>query len=291
MGATESYPGRPYFEILLTKFVNTVNLLFMTEAMIAIFLTKILTDFGFESYIRFILLIAICAFSIVLNHYHRYSVAKLNTIFAPFLLVFVFPLFSKQIYTGMFLWFPFGILIIGTISFFVFSYEKEKPFLDFVLTFFALAVLFIDLVMRKVVPPSTDLSFIYGENYFFYLIPKILLLIFLYSSLYFSKVNSFRNRQQLSRLNQELNDLNRDLENKVKERTAQLDQQNKRIKELTYANSHKVRACVARIIGLINLLYQESKEEEDPYYHTIKDTALELDHETKFVSEKLSEEY
>lgn len=291
-GTLEMYSKQPYIEILLVRLVNTINILFIATALIAVVFIIALTDFGLLSYIRFIILIIFNCFSIILNYYQRILVAKINTIFAPFFLIFVFPIFSQQLYEGMFLWFPYGILIIGSSSFFMFSYEKEKPLLNFVLTFFALAVLFFDLILLKFTSLDMDLSFIYTDNYIFYTLPKVILLLFFYTSLYFAKITTHKYRLHVNRLNKKLNDLNLNLEYKIRERTVQLDQQNTRIKDLTFVNSHRVRACVARIIGLINLIFQESKEEEKrSYYDKIRNTALELDKETKVVSEKLSEEY
>jgi hypothetical protein len=288
-------------EIRLLKLTNLINLIYIFFISIPMVIAiHVLDTTGFQNYIRFILLIPCSILNISLNYFHRFLPAKILTIFAPFIAIFVFPIINQFIHAGFFLWFPYGIIIIGAISFFVFSYEKEKNILHFTLLFFALAAIFYDKVLFYSVQHTLDLSFIYGSNYIYYQVSKIALLGFLYGVLYIAKVTTYKYRKELSSLNlildqknNELNCLNQNLETIVKKRTAQLDLQNKRIKELTYSNSHKVRAHVARIIGLVTLTKENKLEEEEQKfcYTQIQKQAFDLDEETKEISRKLSEEY
>jgi hypothetical protein len=285
-------------DIRLMKLTNIFNLIFIFISFLTFALVNLLTIAGFHSYIRCILLLSFCILNITLNHFHRYLPAKILTVFAPFMIMFVFPIFNQFIHAGMFLWFPYGIMIIGAVSFFLFSYEKEKKLLNFTLGFFTMAALFYDKILLAAIPNTLDLSFIYGTNYFYYLAPKIILVCFLYTSLYLFKINAYKNQQELAGLNRildqknrELNYFNQNLEKVVKDRTEKLDLQNKRIKDLAFTNAHIVRASVAKIIGLVNLVYDNASEAEKEYcYRKIRESALDLDVDTDKISKDLIEE-
>jgi signal transduction histidine kinase len=59
---------------------------------------------------------------------------------------------------------------------------------------------------------------------------------------------------ELRKLNQDLTDLNKNLETRILERTQQLYLQNQKLTNYTFVSAHKLRAPVATILGLINLL-------------------------------------
>ncbi|WP_201431662.1 tetratricopeptide repeat protein [Marivirga aurantiaca] len=63
-----------------------------------------------------------------------------------------------------------------------------------------------------------------------------------------------RKSLELASLNKELYALNQTLEEKIVERSEQLSIKNKQIAKYTYFNSHKLRAPVASVLGLINVL-------------------------------------
>jgi signal transduction histidine kinase len=75
---------------------------------------------------------------------------------------------------------------------------------------------------------------------------------------------------ELSETNFELQSLNENLEQLVKDRTKKIDTQLDQIVKYAHMNAHEVRAPVARILGLMNLLKNET-----------------LDHERKDLVEKL----
>lgn len=92
---------------------------------------------------------------------------------------------------------------------------------------------------------------------------------------------------ELAKLNQELYGLNRNLEEKVIERSEQLNIKNKQIAEFTFYNSHKLRAPVASILGLINVMELNKEGKVDEYLiDHLKTSAVELDeviHKLKFL--------
>lgn len=88
-----------------------------------------------------------------------------------------------------------------------------------------------------------------------------------------------RQADKLIMLNKKLAKLNESLEGKVKERTQILIEQNKKLAEYAYTNAHELRAPVANILGLVNLLTYSSdlsSKEQQIVEHLMKATT-ELD--------------
>ena len=67
----------------------------------------------------------------------------------------------------------------------------------------------------------------------------------------------------LKSLNEELQNLNKSLESRIEERTHQLWWKNQKLADYAYTNSHKLRAPVASILGLIQLMERIDLPEED----------------------------
>lgn len=95
----------------------------------------------------------------------------------------------------------------------------------------------------------------------------------------------------LLKLNEELQELNRNLEERIHERTSQLVLQNQRITEYTFINAHKLRAPVASVLGLINLFHQVSSEEQDEILKYLKTCGEELDGIIREIGRNLEEAF
>lgn len=91
----------------------------------------------------------------------------------------------------------------------------------------------------------------------------------------------------LLKLNEELQQLNKNLEERISERTSQLTVQNQRLTEYTFINAHKLRAPVASILGLINLVHQVSPEEREAILGHLKTCGDQLDSIIREVSRNL----
>jgi tetratricopeptide (TPR) repeat protein len=91
----------------------------------------------------------------------------------------------------------------------------------------------------------------------------------------------------LLKLNEELQQLNKNLEERISERTSQLTIQNQRLTEYTFINAHKLRAPVASILGLINLVHQVSPDERDAILGLLKTCGDQLDSIIREVSRNL----
>lgn len=93
----------------------------------------------------------------------------------------------------------------------------------------------------------------------------------------------------LLKLNDELQNLNRTLEVRIEERTSQLSLQNTRLAEFTFINAHKLRAPVASILGLINLMNEVDASEKPEILAHLRKCSEELDNTIRTVSRNLEE--
>ncbi len=88
-----------------------------------------------------------------------------------------------------------------------------------------------------------------------------------------------------------LQEANSNLEEKVAIRTQKLDLQNQKIKEYAFLNSHKVRAPLVRILGLVRLYSTGQLTDDELKYvnDNIEKSALELDGITKKINKELDD--
>jgi signal transduction histidine kinase len=75
-----------------------------------------------------------------------------------------------------------------------------------------------------------------------------------------------------------LQHLNKTLETRIEERSKQLLLQNQKLAEYSFVNAHKLRAPVASIIGLIQLLDQVDPPDRETVLTHLKTCAVQLDH-------------
>ncbi|MBX2967304.1 MAG: tetratricopeptide repeat-containing sensor histidine kinase [Cyclobacteriaceae bacterium] len=91
----------------------------------------------------------------------------------------------------------------------------------------------------------------------------------------------------LIKLNEELQQLNKTLEDRIEERTQQLSLQNQKLTEYTFVNAHKLRAPVSSILGLINLMEQVGPTEKEIILNHLKTCSEQLDLITRQISRTL----
>lgn len=88
----------------------------------------------------------------------------------------------------------------------------------------------------------------------------------------------------------DLEKLKQDLEEKVLARTTRLMEQNNRLREYTFFNSHILRAPISRIRGLVNLLTLKIHQEEEQHVKRLLGESMdELDHAVKSINSRLEE--
>lgn len=83
--------------------------------------------------------------------------------------------------------------------------------------------------------------------------------------------------EEVSKLNQDLEFLNQNLENKIRSRTRILKNQNNLLAEYAYSNAHELRAPVASVMGLVDLLNRSNLAgEEKEIVEHLRKSASEL---------------
>jgi len=94
--------------------------------------------------------------------------------------------------------------------------------------------------------------------------------------------------EELQALNESLKSLNNHLEDKVMERTKELQLKNEKLAEYTFINGHQLRAPVATMLGLCNLLdYTSIDREREKIVNKIRDEVGFLDITIKEIRLKL----
>ncbi|WP_375577685.1 hypothetical protein ABWH96_11565 [Marivirga tractuosa] len=94
--------------------------------------------------------------------------------------------------------------------------------------------------------------------------------------------------EELQALNESLKSLNNHLEDKVMERTNELQLKNEKLAEYTFINGHQLRAPVATMLGLCNLLdYADELREKEEIINKVKDEVKILDITIKEIRLKL----
>ncbi|GAA5021242.1 hypothetical protein GCM10011506_03140 [Marivirga lumbricoides] len=96
---------------------------------------------------------------------------------------------------------------------------------------------------------------------------------------------------ELNALNEELMSVNEGLEKTVMERTSILQDQNEQLAEYAFINSHLLRAPIARILGLANIITKEVKLDKDKHMlEALHITTQELDEIVRKIGDILYEE-
>ncbi|UII32456.1 tetratricopeptide repeat protein [Fulvivirga ulvae] len=94
--------------------------------------------------------------------------------------------------------------------------------------------------------------------------------------------------EEVRKLNQNLEKLNQDLENKIRARTQILKDQNKLLAAYAHSNAHELRAPVASVMGLVNLLEKSNlKEGEREIVDHLMKSTEELDAVIREIRERL----
>lgn len=136
-----------------------------------------------------------------------------------------------------------------------------------------------------------------------YTLYAVLIIVFLYLLLH---LNSKRLREineelemkvqlrtkEIEAKNKELETFTHQLENIVKKRTNKIQQQNNKIREYAFSNSHLVRAPVAKILGILQLMGTSELDEEttEKMKQHLALSAQEMDEILRKMAEILSEE-
>lgn len=93
--------------------------------------------------------------------------------------------------------------------------------------------------------------------------------------------------EELLQSHESVNELNRNLERLVLERTAKVQAQNEMLLKYTYTNAHHLRGPVARLLGLINIHKLESNPDYNFFFSKMEDQAIEIDSVVKQINSEL----
>ncbi|MCS6823104.1 MAG: hypothetical protein NZ529_02325 [Cytophagaceae bacterium] len=96
--------------------------------------------------------------------------------------------------------------------------------------------------------------------------------------------------EELKCIQEELQSANENLEQNVRERTQKVEEQNQKLLIYGYINSHVLRAPVSRLMGLIEVLKQETNEKaREDILKIIYSEAHEIDEKIKQISKVINE--
>ena len=98
--------------------------------------------------------------------------------------------------------------------------------------------------------------------------------------------------EEVKATNDQLRQVNDNLELTVAKRTEKIKLKNEKIRKFAFLNSHRVRAPLTRILGLINV-YQTcdlKKEDIDHVNDSIQKSAIELDEITRKINDELGDD-
>ncbi len=87
-----------------------------------------------------------------------------------------------------------------------------------------------------------------------------------------------------------VNEMNKNLEKIVMERTAKVHAQNEMLLKYTFTNAHQLRGPVARLLGLISIHKLDTNPDHNFYLTTIEDQANEIDNVVKQINAELEKE-
>lgn len=86
-----------------------------------------------------------------------------------------------------------------------------------------------------------------------------------------------------------ISSMNEVLEQRVKQRTEELEAQNKRLSDYAFINSHLLRAPLSRILGLINLIDHDKSLKEHEIVDLLRKSGDELDQVIKKITDALND--
>jgi hypothetical protein len=146
------------------------------------------------------------------------------------------------------------------------------------------------MIQRFGEPGETFFEF-YKNKQIFLSIGKIALGSFLVANCMHIVALNEKHEVFTNRAKEQLKATNENLENLIRERTHSLEDQNKRLLEYTYINSHMLRGPVARLKGLMLLMEIDKSESNIQFCHSSMEHCLvELDSIIYKINKILNEE-
>ncbi|MBX2895218.1 MAG: hypothetical protein KF763_07240 [Cyclobacteriaceae bacterium] len=239
----------------------------------------------------------------VLNALRQHVLSKVLFMVSWILCVIIIPVVTGENHVVALYMHPFYGIATTIIVHLIFSYRREKYlYYSFLAVAWGLIIFSYDFIMYYN-PDLPVLSFFPNGFSRWRLIILILAAFFNGAIIYLIRLNhdfyaALQKRNdtisdQYKRLEcqrKDLEALKQDLEEKVKARTQLLLEQNNKLREYTFFNSHILRAPVSRIRGLLYLLSVEtSPDEEKRIRSLLAEGMTELDQAIKSINDKLQQ--
>lgn len=108
-------------------------------------------------------------------------------------------------------------------------------------------------------------------------------------SLAFRTAQRLEYEKNMKEQKRKIEQMNEVLEDKVKERTHELELQNKRLSEYAFINSHMLRGPLSRILGLLNLMDEDQHLKESELKELLRKSGNELDDVVKKITDALND--
>lgn len=270
--------------------VNRLSLVIMIISIIVITLDFVFYIMGWDTYgleqFRMVLLLLMTLAILYLNVQHYHTAAKLLLIFGTIFLLYLVPPIFGFSKAEFIIWFPYSAIAISIVPHFIFSPSKQTflwaavIFICFNVVFFMEPIQFMGYLGSK-----DDLSLIV-DNFFFVKVAQVSMFFFGHVAIgYLIKANRTyqlglmkandtmredadiiqqqkeeleNQNEELKQIQEELTLINESLENRVKQRTFDLQKSNETLSEYAFINAHLLRAPLCRIQGLVNLLFMEN---------------------------------
>jgi len=239
----------------------------------------------------------------ILNALRRHLISKLFFISSWILFVTVLPIMTGKNHVVALFLHPFYCMVTSVIIHLMFSRKREKAlYYSLVAITWLLIIFSYEFIMFY--NPTIEVEAFFTNGFFRWRMIIVMLAAFFNGSIiYLIQVNHDfysalqRKNDKISQQNntlesqrETLEELKLQLEEKVEARTRLLLEQNIKLREYTFFNSHILRAPVSRIRGLLYLLSVESPQEEEKRIRMLLAEGMtELDMAIKAINDKLQE--
>ena len=254
----------------------TLILLILFEA--TLFLTQFETAIKYGDFDRWVpLLLFIAAIlGIALNRYRQWKASRIIFFSSWIILVNILPVLLSNISPSSYFVHPVLCIVSSLMIHLFFSwYEDRWTYIFFLASSFLLtAFSFYFLSLNDSLQSYERLPLDGVPIMTIYLMSWVFINLTL---VYVYRIN-WKAYVALQEKTEIIENLNQSLEAKVEKRTMRLREQNSKLREFAFVNSHVLRAPVSRILGLVSLLIRSElpKEDKDVVYH-LEESAKELD--------------
>ena len=228
-------------------------------------------------------LVLFCVAALLVNKAGYTTASRVGFILLWPGLVHLWPIIRLQTPIDYYLAYPFGIVFHGILTQFFFSPRREKFLFWSIMTANGAAMLLAPQTLATFDTDGDIPALLVNNEYFFYDGILYWLLFNLVTFYVVQIVESYiRDLRQSNAMvlqqKDELNMLNRRLEEKVRERTAVLELQNEKLAQHAYFNAHLLRGPFCRVKGLLVLLdMRHDPGETDVIKQRLTSSITELD--------------